>query len=650
MTKVQLIGPRTHFIEALSLLHELGSLHIEDLSKRVEAGSVPLDKMDIIDEQVAEKELLAELLVRLRAVIKALSRPEADQDLRGREEQYKAVYSLSGDELSDTVSQILNQVEERVAALSRQENSLESDLALFRRYQPVLAKIQPLAKEIVTTGSYDSVALLFDRRYKGALEALKSELDTITRSQCEIVSADVDEETTAAVVVYAKRYADAVHSYLAVENVNQIRLPSEFQDMPFEEAYDQLGVREREIPHELDEVRGELADIATLWYTRLTATRDALIDKQDEFDTIPKVGRTEYTFVVTGWLPVNQLKSLAAAIKERFGDEIIIDKLQLDEGEYSDTPVALSNPKFVQPFQKLLGMVGGPPKYGTFDPTMLLAIFYPIMFGLIVGDIAYGIIMLIIVLYLRRKYAGNQGIQIGTSIFLPAAVMAIPFGFMFAEFFGAEIDFGFTIPIPFTDLVLPFHRTNPDYVGAYMVFVLGIGFIHLSLGFVLGILNAVRTRHLKHAFSKAGLLSVLMGLLFVAMGFALTAVQPLMQAIAAIAILGGVFVTLKFAGPVMGFIEVLEIVSNVASYIRLMAVGLAGAIFAVAANELAVDAGWVLGGLIGLVMHSLNIVIAVISPNIHALRLNLLEFFNKFYEPGSEEYRPFRKTRGEKSA
>ena len=115
-----------------------------------------------------------------------------------------------------------------------------SESALLARYEPILGKIQPLAKQIVVTGAFDTVALLVERRYKAGLEPLKAELDTLTEHQCEIVSTDVDEDTTAAIVVYAKQYAEPVHKFLAMENVNQIRLPSDFQDMPIDVAYEEI--------------------------------------------------------------------------------------------------------------------------------------------------------------------------------------------------------------------------------------------------------------------------------------------------------------------------------------------------------------------------------------------------------------------------
>ena len=72
------------------------------------------------------------------------------------------------------------------------------------------------------------------------------------------MSTDVDEDTTAVIVVFGKKYSEAVHKFLAMENVNQIRLPSEFQDMPFDVAYDQLKQRRAELPAQLEKVKAEL--------------------------------------------------------------------------------------------------------------------------------------------------------------------------------------------------------------------------------------------------------------------------------------------------------------------------------------------------------------------------------------------------------
>jgi V/A-type H+-transporting ATPase subunit I len=652
MAKVELIGPKNRFYDVVSLLHDLGTLHIEDLSKKIQSGEVPLDKMEVVENQAAEKERMEDLLLRLRSIVKALHLPSTTVDELEREKQYLQLWSMDSRELSQEVTDVIEQVEDRTSSLAQAQANMEAEIALLGRYEPILHKIQPLAKQIVTTGTYDSVALLVERRYKGALEELKKELDEITKSQCEIVSTDVDDETTAVIVVFARKYSDGVHKFLAMENVNQVRLPSEFQDMPFDIAYDHLKERRSTLPKRLEEVRAELNDMSAKWFVKLSTIRDVLSDKIDEISAIPKFGQTEYAFVITGWLPVEQVKPLRRTIIEAFGTDVIVNQVEIDEHEYEETPVALKNPKFSAPYQGLMAnLKGGLPMYGTIDPTTILAVTYPLIFGMIVGDIGYGSVMLAVILVLRAKYKDNPGVQMATSILGPAATMAIVVGFFYGEFFGDTLlRLGWIKFIPNVPLfkTLPYDRAID--IKPLMFLALGAGVVQIMYGLVLGVINAVRTKHTKHAFLKSGLIGLIAGAMIIISGFLIVGdMSPILKAAGGLVLGAGVLTALWF-GKIMGFIEILETVSNIASYIRIMAVGVAGAIFANAINSLVVQMGWLVGGIIGLLLHTLNILICAFSPNVHALRLNFLEFFGKFYEASKSEYSPFHKTGGEKSA
>jgi V/A-type H+-transporting ATPase subunit I len=653
MAKVEMIGPKNRFYDVVSLLHEIGTLHIEDLSKKISTGEVPLDQMDVVESQLAEKERMEDLLLRLRSIVKALHLPVETIDELEREKQYLKLWSLDSRALANEVTEVIEQVEDRTSSLAQAQSSMEAEMALLSRYEPILHKIQPLAKQIVTTGSYDSVALLVERRYKGALEELKKELDEITKAQCEIVSTDVDEDTTAVIVVFSRKYSDGVHKFLAMENVNQIRLPSEFEDMPFDIAYDHLKERRGTLPKRLEEVRNELHEMSVKWFVKLSTIRDVLSDKIEEISAIPKFGQTEYAFVITGWLPVADVKGLRKTIGENFGVDVIVNQLEMDEHEYEETPVALKNAKIVQPYQNLLGLLsGGLPKYGTVDPTAIIAVFYPLIFGLIVGDIGYGLVMLGMVLWLRRKFKDKDFVLIATSILGPASTMAIIVGFFYGEFFGNTLELLHLIkPIWVFGIELPFIRTK--LIVPLIGIAVGLGVVQIVFGLVLGVMNAVRTKHLKHAYMKGGLLGFIAGGGILGMA-ALPAIAtgpagPYVQIVGALVLGGGILVAVRY-GSVMGAVETLETVSHIASYIRIMAVGVAGAIFADAVNALVLKMGWIAGGLIGIILHALNILLASFSPNIHALRLNFLEFFGKFYEASKSEYSPFHKTGGEKSA
>lgn len=668
MAKIEIIGPKSEFLDLVSLLHEQGKLHIEDLSKKIQSGQVPLDRMEIQGEEVRAYDELDEMLIRVRAILKTLNEPAGGMDAAARTVEYDRLWTLTPDELAAHVAAMIDEVEDKTADLAALHTSVESELALLARYEPILSKIQPLAKQIVVTGSFDSVALLIERRYKAGLEHLQSELTKVTNAQCEIISTDIDEETTAAIVVYGRQYAEPVHKFLSMENVNQIRLPQDFQDIPLDQAYEEIHQRRAELPGELDKIRDELAQMSRRWYVKLATARDVLVDRIDEIVSIPKFGRTEYAFVVEGWIPVADVAELQALVKDKFGDEIIVTQVEISEAEYDEAPVSLDNPSWAQPYHYLLGFMGTP-QYGTYDPTWMLAIFYPLFFGMIVGDIGYGLIMLATVIWMRLRFKDNDGVQLATSILGPAATMVIVFGFIYGEFFGnllsyehlnliqpiymlnGQVMVGTPVPPDATQL-LPFNRV--EMVTVFMFIALGVGIIQVLLGLALGVYNGIRTKHKSHVYEKGGMLAFIVGFIMLILGVVYAAV--LANAALWVQAAGGLllFVGMIYAirgGKILGAIESVSALGHIASYLRIMAVGLAGAIFADAVNGIAASMGSVvLGIIIAIPLQALNFVIAAFSPNIHAVRLNFVEFFGKFYESGGKEYEPFHKTGGEKGA
>lgn len=648
MSKVELIGPKTKFFDVLSLLHELGTVHVQDLSQQIDSGEMPAEHMELIAAQEAEKERLEELLLRLRSVIGALHVTPANAASAEYERYYAEFSALRRAELIARASEAMSRLEPPSAALVQTEAELQTEIALLNRYEPLLRKIQPLASEIIRDESLDSVALLVDRRYRGLIGDLEAELASVTKDQSEVFAADVDERTTALVVVFSKRYSAAVHAFLDTENVNQVRLPSGFQDVPFDEAYEQMKRRREEIPGQLGAVRRKIAAMGAANLGEIAALLDVLSNQLDEVGEIPMFGETQYEFVMTGWLPAEMLGTLTARLDERFGDEVSLSELRIDEDEYAEMPVALRNPKFAEPMQALYPtLAGGMPRYGSVDPTVVLAVFYPLIFGLIVGDIAYGTIMLGIVLWLRHRFRDKPFIQTATAIFGPAAIMAILVGIVYGEFFGNALQLlGVIRPFTVLGVTLPLQRTAASMLLPLIGVAIGVGVIQVSYGLVLGVINALRRHRRSGAYLHVALLTLVLGMILAALAAvpALEAGKPVVQIVSAAALLLGFFGAMWF-GKIMGFVEVIELVSHIASYIRIMAIGLAGAVFADAVNELVRELGWIIGGLLGLILHALNIVISSFSPNIHALRLNFLEFFTKFYEPGAHEYKPFQRTR-----
>jgi V/A-type H+-transporting ATPase subunit I len=174
---------------------------------------------------------------------------------------------------------------------------------------------------------------------------------------------------------------------------------------------------------------------------------------------------------------------------------------------------------------------------------------------------------------------------------------------------------------------------------------LAVGAVHITLGLVLGVWEAVKDRSRNHLLERGGMLVGLIGL-FLLVGV-LTDFLPegFMSVAIASTIIGIVLLSLSIGclGIVMGPIEFIGLIGNVLSYLRIAAIGLASVYLAKVANEIAGMLGnLIVGVIIAVLIHALNLVLGMFSPTIHSLRLHYVEFFRKFYEGGGRPYEPFR--------
>lgn len=671
MSKVEIIGPKKYFFDTVSLLHRLGTVHIEDVARgtgKEEANVKPVQADAENSEQVAKFHNLA---TRIDSIIETLSGEATTPSVEEREKAYAEVWKEDIEQLAKDVNEIIAEVETKTRNLADTKVELQIEDSLLAKYEPVVEKIQPLTKHICTTEGFESVALLIDRKYKAGLDELKEELEKITKNQCEVVTQDIDENTAAAIVVFNKIYSKQVHEFLAFENVNQVRLPDEMAGRPFDVVYEQIKKRRKDIPTELGNINRDLKDLSHNWYMKLLAIRDVLKDRIEQLKILPQLGETDYSFFITGWVPSDEVQRTREALDAEFMGNVVTNELVITHHDMEDAPVALSNKPWAKPFQ-LFYRFSKPPKYGTIDPTPFVALFFPVIFGMIVGDVGYGLAMMLLALLVKRKLKESLFAQMLSDILGMAATSAVIWGVIYFEFFGdiplrilkavgfidkvnfeaflhkvPHISFGKLLEQPFG---FPMDRIESPVPLLIMALVLGI--IHIGVALIIGMINGYREGEMKHFYEKLGLF-----LFFtVAPVFGLLTLVgvPLSGVLAGVALTAGVFFA-AYGGSVKGIIEIFGTLSNICSYARVMAIGLAGVGLAMAANEMASGMGKV-GGVIYLIpgvmlavmLHTVNIIISAFSPSIHSLRLHLVEAFGKFYEPATVEYKPFHQKTGGK--
>ena len=625
MTKIQIIGTRDVVDQTVKALHRAGVVQIEEKLPSVD----PLALDDVAARQRDEMTLL---VARLEALLALLPKRPPPGDMAAR---YDAEASRStGDVLAETKN-ALAQLDAPAQNLARRRDELQADQVTLPRYATTMRQLMPLAADLEPLQHYETVALLVERKFAAVLEMFREELPGITNNQFEFVSRDIDKDTTAAIIVFSREHSAAVHNLIGRESISQVRLPEELTNVPFQEALKTIETRLASIPKELEKLNRELDALANEWHARLSVWGAVLRDRLQELEVRGRFGATAYTFVVGGWMPRQRVPELRALLAREVGDQILLEEVPVTEHDLEHAPVVMSNPGPAKPFEYLVRMMALP-RYGTIDPTPIMAIFLPIFFGMILGDVGYGVIVLLGALYLARK-AKPGGFRSLLIVILYCSIWSIAFGFLYGEFFG---ELG--------EKLFHMHPYFPrgQSVVALFIFSLAFGVVQISLGFALGIYQAAKLHQRHELLDRVAKVIALIGV------FGLVAVsanylpKELTTPSIGIVIVGTVLLmyTLGWIGILLGPIEILTTLGNILSYLRLAAIGLSSVYLALVANELAgVLGGGIVGIIVGALFHALNIALGILSPTIQSLRLHYVEFFGKFYEGGGTDFAPFKR-------
>lgn len=622
MVPIQIVGLKNDLQASVRALRALGCVHIEELAELPEISARPL----MLDHETARaQEELSLLLARTGGLLDALH-GTAPKTLPALSEDYVNEARAGVDELMPALK-----------SLTSQKEKLEAELASLPRFETTLRKLLPILPPSVREPENRSVGILVSREHMDILDLIGKRVLELTQGQADAVATDVDSSTRAMLIVFNEKFTHEIESLLGREDISRLRLPAELGEGSPDVVLAALYRRMKVIPDQIAGINREIAALSEQWSGKLFAWRAALQEEIDASSILPKFGETDSTFVLAGWVPADQFEAVEAALRGiSDGASVFLQKLQMTPALKKRAPVILQNPSVVKPFESLVNMLALP-RYGHIDPSRLMAFFLPIFFGMILGDVGYGTLALLISLGLLRRFKAGVTRDILLVLAMGSA-WAILFGFLFGEAFG-------TLGEHFGMRALWFDRASPENVMSLLLMTVGIGAAHITLGLLLGVWEAIKDKSRNHLLERGGMLLGLIGLFFIVGILADLMPQGFMSVSIAFVIVGVVMLgaSLGTLGIVMGPIEFLTLIGNVLSYLRIAAIGLASVFLAKVANEMAGMVGnVVVGAILAILIHALNLVLGMFSPTIHSLRLHYVEFFRKFYEGGGRRYEPFK--------
>jgi V/A-type H+-transporting ATPase subunit I len=640
MTEVEMIVPEKDLVSVTRLLSGQGVFH------QIDANNWNAEKDSGSANPWQEKATtLSGLERRIQVIMQTLGMDEGVPPSG----EYKHMADVAA------IRPVVEQIEANIKKVSDQ---IAAEHKHVEQSESTLKQLEPVAEVEL------DMRALHDTRYLYSVLGMMP-VENMERMQTSLgriphVFMPLRQDSKHAVIWLAgsKANADVLERATRSAYINPVILPEGSQGTPAEmiksikAGIESSNKKTAELKAELTRLRGEhQAQLQSLlWEVRSSRMLT---------DAIVRYGRLRYTYLVVGWVISDRIEELTQRLRETSKETLIeLSPTQRNSGR-QDIPVALSSSAFLRPFQTLVTNYGRP-RYDELDPTWLMTITFPLIYGAMFGDVGQGIIMAILGwLIMTGRFMKSVGSLGG--LITACGVMATFFGLLYGSFFGKED-------------ILPFHVIQPmKQIMPVLELAIGFGVIMLSLGYILGIYNAWKrgdtARALVHPKGLAGLILFWSLLALALTGLAGSSLAPdlvipipmivfaIPAAIAAVVVMlselierimhhhtplfpdgVGVYAIQAFFEMFEAFISIL---SNTLSYVRVGAFAVAHGFLCEAFFILGDLTGNVVGWWIVFIIGTIFIVgFEGLIVGIQTMRLQYYEFFSKFFVGGGMRYEP----------
>lgn len=614
MSRVRLLGPRDRLGETLDVLQDFGRVQLDCVP--AEEGLQPVHRDA---GAVREERYLRRLLDDVDTAMSLLGIRDADAPLTVASRSDLARWA-----------RVTHRTRRHAERLNARKEKLQDERTLLKKYEEFLSAFRLLLAQLAESSTLHVYGVTLPKAERERVDTLATELRKALGIEVLVSAMALTSGDLAVLIAVPSSARPQMERALSGARIPELPLPTGYTGQALTEAAPHMLARLDEIPSDLAAVDAERRELGERCQADLRGIRKAVHDRLAAFDATRLSAVTAHAFAIEGWLPSRDVVELKTLVMTRLEKSVLMQELAHEEWHSRAAPVVLQNPRLFRPFEVLTSLMPLP-RYGSMDPTPFVAVGFPMLFGMILGDVGYGVALAGLAVLLRRGAADGSMRRKVSEIALPCAIFAVIFGVLYGEMFGTLGRGWFGMK--------PILLDREEAVVPAVLVAVGIGVVHMLLSLVLGIVTAARGE------PRVALSRTVQFLMLVLVVLALLAAVKVLPSTLfgpfGMAVLIGFPVLLALEG-IVAPIEFFSTLGHVLSYVRIMALGTASVLLASVANQMSGMFGSaILGALFALLFHLVNFALGLISPTIHALRLHYVEFFRQFYSPGGRPYEPF---------